>query len=88
MGKFRKFSFSYFFFRIFIVYNVSYLTFFPPPTHLYSVKFVELIDDERCGNIFEAIIGTLRAARRCNAISFNGEFLLKGVHDDVMITVV
>ncbi|CDF32203.1 unnamed protein product [Chondrus crispus] len=51
-----------------------------------SVKFVKLIDDDRCGNIFEAIIGTLKAARRSNVLTFEGEFLLKGVHDDVDIT--
>ncbi|PXF45864.1 Costars family protein ABRACL [Gracilariopsis chorda] len=52
-----------------------------------SVKFVKLIDDERCGNIFEAIIGTLKAARKNKVIDFEGEFLLKGVHDDVEIKV-
>ncbi|CAN8062014.1 unnamed protein product [Agarophyton chilense] len=50
-----------------------------------SVKFVKLIDDERCGNIFEAIIGTLKAARKTRVLDFEGEFLLKGVHDDVDI---
>lgn len=51
-----------------------------------SVKFVKLIDDERCGNIFEAIIGTLKAARKKGVLDFEGEFLLKNVHDDVPIT--
>lgn len=51
-----------------------------------SVKFVKLIDDERCSNIFEAIIGTLKAARKSSVLTFEGEFLLKGVHDDVPIT--
>lgn len=48
---------------------------------------MKLIDDERCGNIFEAIIGTLKAARKNKVIDFEGEFLLKGVHDDVEIKV-
>lgn len=52
-----------------------------------SVKFVKLIDDERCGNLFEAIIGTLKAARKAKVVDFEGEFLLKGVHDDTIITV-
>lgn len=52
------------------------------------MKFVKLIDDDRCSNIFEAIIGTLKAARKSNVITFEGEFLLKGVHDDVPITLV
>lgn len=59
----------------------------PNSAILPSVKFVKLIDDERCGNIFEAIIGTLKAARKTKIIDFDGEFLLKGVHDDVDIKV-
>lgn len=51
-----------------------------------SVKFVTLIDDEICSNTFEAIVSTLRAARKQNVVDFEGEFLLKGPHNDVPIT--
>lgn len=50
-----------------------------------SVKFVELIDDEKCSNTFEAIMSTLRAARKKKVLTFEGELLLKGAHDEVPI---
>lgn len=55
---------------------------------VFSVKFVKLIDDEICSNTFEAIVSTLRAARKKNVLTFEGEFLLKGAHDDTDITLV
>ncbi|XP_028295365.1 costars family protein ABRACL [Gouania willdenowi] len=51
-----------------------------------SVKFGVLFHDDRCANIFEALVGTLKAAKRKKVISFQGELLLQGVHDDVDIT--
>ncbi|XP_068564535.1 costars family protein ABRACL [Cebidichthys violaceus] len=50
-----------------------------------SVKFGVLFNDDRCANIFEALVGTLRAAKRKKIISFEGELLLQGVHDNVEI---
>lgn len=50
-----------------------------------SVKFGVLFNDTRCANIFEALVGTLRAARRKKIIVFDGELLLQGVHDNVEI---
>ncbi|KAM9840160.1 costars family protein ABRACL [Aulostomus maculatus] len=49
------------------------------------VKFGVLFNDDRCANIFEALVGTLRAAKRKKVISFQGELLLQGVHDHVDI---
>ncbi|KAM6965059.1 costars family protein ABRACL [Aplochiton taeniatus] len=49
------------------------------------VKFGVLFDDERCANIFEALVGTLRAAKRKKIVAFEGELLLQGVHDNVDI---
>ncbi|CAB1413962.1 unnamed protein product [Pleuronectes platessa] len=46
-----------------------------------TVKFGVLFSDDRCANIFEALVGTLRAAKRKKIISFEGELLLQGVHD-------
>ncbi|KAI8916107.1 costars family protein ABRACL-like protein [Gorgonomyces haynaldii] len=48
-----------------------------------SVKFGILVRDDRCANIFEALVGTLRAAKKRKIIDFKGELLLQGVHDDV-----
>ncbi|XP_041108465.1 costars family protein ABRACL isoform X2 [Polyodon spathula] len=48
-----------------------------------SVKFGVLFRDDRCANLFEAMVGTLKAAKRKKIISFQGELLLQGVHDDV-----
>lgn len=49
------------------------------------VKFGTLFDDDRCANLFEALVGTLRAAKKRNVVNFEGEILLQGVHNDVDI---
>ena len=51
----------------------------------YVVKFGVLFQDDRCANIFEALVGTLRAAKRKKIVAFEGELLLQGVHDNVDI---
>lgn len=43
----------------------------------YGVLFRETSD------IFEALAGTLRAAKRKKVVTFDGELLLQGVHDNV-----
>ncbi|CAM6110435.1 unnamed protein product [Calypogeia fissa] len=48
-----------------------------------SVKFGTLFNDDRCANIFEALVGTLRAAKKRKLLKFDGELLLQGVHDNV-----
>ncbi|XP_027895604.1 costars family protein ABRACL [Xiphophorus couchianus] len=48
-----------------------------------SVKFGVLFSDDRCANIFEALVGTLKAAKKQKIIDFQGELLLQGVHDNV-----
>ena len=53
---------------------------------LYEVPFGVLFNDDRCANIFEALVGTLRAAKRKKIVKFDGELLLQGVHDKVIIT--
>uniref|UniRef100_A0A8C6SYG6 Costars family protein ABRACL n=1 Tax=Neogobius melanostomus TaxID=47308 RepID=A0A8C6SYG6_9GOBI len=50
-----------------------------------SVKFGVLFSDDRCANIFEALVGTLRAAKRRKVVNYEGELLLQGVHDNVEI---
>ena len=50
-----------------------------------SVKFGVLFEDDKCANLFEALVGTLRAAKRKKIIKYDGELLLQGVHDNVEI---
>jgi hypothetical protein len=53
-----------------------------------NVKFGELFDDDEVQNTYEALVGTLRSAKRQGLISFKGQMLLKGMHDQVVIYVV
>lgn len=52
----------------------------------YQVTFGVLFNDDRCANIFEALVGTLRAAKKRKIVAYDGELLLQGVHDSVIIT--
>ncbi|XAR72412.1 hypothetical protein NMG60_11019038 [Bertholletia excelsa] len=52
----------------------------------YKVTFGVLFNDDKCANIFEALVGTLRAAKKRNVVTYEVELLLQGVHDDVEIT--
>jgi hypothetical protein len=52
-----------------------------------SVTFGELFDDEQVQNTYEALVGTLRSAKRQGKIDFKGQMLLKGMHDNVVIYV-
>ncbi|KAJ8396185.1 hypothetical protein AAFF_G00020520 [Aldrovandia affinis] len=49
----------------------------------FSVKFGVLFKDDECANLFEAMVGTLKAAKRKKIVAFDGELLLQGVHDNV-----
>ena len=51
----------------------------------YVVEFGVLFADDKCANLFEALVGTLRAAKRKKIITYEGELLLQGVHDKVPI---
>ena len=50
-----------------------------------TCKFGALINDDRCSNIFEALVGTLRAAKKKKILTFEGQMLLSPAHDDVDI---
>lgn len=50
-----------------------------------AVKFGVLFTDDRCANLFEALVGTLRAAKRKKIVKYDGQLLLQGVHDNVEI---
>lgn len=53
-----------------------------------SCTFGELFDDPQVEQYYEALVGTLKAARRKGVIAFKGQMLLKGMHDRVLITIV
>ena len=44
----------------------------------FGVKFGTLFDDDEGQQYFEAIVGTLKAAKRRKLIDFKGQMLLKG----------
>ncbi|GLT68562.1 hypothetical protein SLA2020_407810 [Shorea laevis] len=56
------------------------------PDGSYKVTFGALFNDDKCANIFEALVGTLRAAKKRKIVMYEGELLLQGVHDNVEIT--
>lgn len=52
------------------------------------VEFGELFDDEKVANYYEALVGTLKAAKKKKLIKYEGQFLLKGMNDKVVISIV
>ena len=50
-----------------------------------SVTFGVLFRDDRCANLFEAMVGTLRAAKKKKIVKYDGELLLQGAHDNVEV---
>eukprot|EP00555_Chaetoceros_dichaeta_P005743 CAMPEP_0198261880 /NCGR_PEP_ID=MMETSP1447-20131203/10510_1 /TAXON_ID=420782 /ORGANISM="Chaetoceros dichaeta, Strain CCMP1751" /LENGTH=299 /DNA_ID=CAMNT_0043949935 /DNA_START=58 /DNA_END=957 /DNA_ORIENTATION=+ len=50
--------------------------------------FGELFIDPGVEQYYEALVGTMRAAKRNKLITFKGQFLLKGMHDDVIVRIV
>jgi len=57
------------------------------PDGSYTVTFGVLFKDDKLANILEALVGTLRAAKKKKLIKYDGELLLQGVHDKVVVTV-
>lgn len=53
-----------------------------------SVAFGKLFDDEKVANYYEALAGTLKAAKKKKIISYDGQFLLKGMSDNVVISII
>ena len=51
----------------------------------HGVEFGALFDDEKVQQYYEALVGTLRAAKRAGLVDFKGQMLLKGAHDGVVI---
>jgi len=51
------------------------------------VEFGDLFDDEEVANYYEALVGTLKAAKKKKLIAYDGQYLMKGVHDKVVISI-
>lgn len=52
-----------------------------------SVEFGVLFDNEEVANYYEALVGTLKAAKKKGLVKYDGQFLMKGVHDKVVISI-
>jgi hypothetical protein len=52
-----------------------------------SVLFGDLFDDDEVANYYEALVGTLKAAKKRGLIEYKGQMLLKGPSDKVLITI-
>mmetsp|Transcript_2804 Transcript_2804/g.7917 ORF Transcript_2804/g.7917 Transcript_2804/m.7917 type:complete len:100 (+) Transcript_2804:211-510(+) len=52
------------------------------------VLFGQLFDDDQVANYYEALVGTLKSAKKRGLIEFKGQMLLKGPHDNVKITII
>ena len=52
-----------------------------------EVKFGALFDDDEVANYYEALVGTLKSAKKRGVIEFKGQMLLKGVHDNVIVSI-
>lgn len=53
-----------------------------------EVLFGNLFDDDEAQQYYEALVGTLKSAKKRGLIAFKGQMLLKGMHDNVMISIV
>lgn len=51
----------------------------------YEVTFGVLVMDDVCSNVFEALVGTLRAAKKRKVVDYPGQLLLQGTHDKVIV---
>jgi hypothetical protein len=52
------------------------------------VTFGDLFDDDGVANYYEALVGTLKAAKKKGLVSYEGQILLKGISDSVVISIV
>lgn len=52
-----------------------------------TVTFGELFDDDKVQQYYEALVGTLKSAKKRGLIDYKGILLLKGVSDNVVISI-
>jgi len=53
-----------------------------------SVTFGQLFEDDDVQQQFEALLGTLKAARKRKMLTFEGDLLLSGQHDNVVVSLI
>lgn len=51
-----------------------------------TTTFGEIFKDEALEQQLESLVGTMKAARKKGAIDFQGQMLLQGAHDKVVVT--
>ncbi len=52
----------------------------------YTVTFKTLFDDDTLANQLEALVGTLKAAKKRGVLSYKAELLMQGMSDKEVIT--
>lgn len=52
-----------------------------------EVTFGQLFDDDDVQQYYEALVGTLKSAKKRGYIDYKGILLLKGVSDNVVISI-
>jgi len=52
----------------------------------YTTTFIKVFKDEVLEQQLESLVGTLKAAKRKGVVDFQGQMLLQGAHDNVVIT--
>ncbi len=58
------------------------------PSNQNHCSFGDLFVDEKVEQYYEALVGTLKAAKKKGLISFKGQMLLKGMHDNVQVSII
>jgi hypothetical protein len=53
-----------------------------------EVMFGDLFEDPEVEQYYEALVGTLKGAKKRGLIDFKGQMLLKGPHDKVVVSIV
>ncbi len=51
-----------------------------------SITFGKLVESDEVADALEALVGTLKAAKKRGIVKYDAELLLKGVSDNVIIT--
>jgi hypothetical protein len=58
------------------------------PDGTYKSTFGDIFNDEQSEQVFESLVGSLKAARKAGVIKFQGQMLLMPTHKDIEIHLV
>lgn len=58
----------------------------PQPDGSATTTFIKIFKDEVLEQQLESLVGTMKAARKRGIIDFQGQMLLQGAHDNVVVT--